>query len=499
MQLKLIHIFGWIFIIGALTLPQLSAYGYSPFSQEYVALSAIAVILGVVLGLISLNRIINSCLLFAALLIFSFSYFASPISMVSYPLMGYGISLLIGCICYLSFKFPSKIILILLAGCGAYVLSSAILMPQQFTLVKNLSPPIRNDLVNNRVFHIVLDEHVGLESISEKNIFIQRYTDRGFIVFTNAYSAESFTSYSLARLFNPEVNNPKSIVRDRLSKPSGWNITEARMLEKISKKRDVLVFGQDVVDLQPAIENLPNLIYFEKFSPTNVGPDKFRDSFKFMDRLGFAIARGVQWLSSQFESPLFKAIYLHLPSQFREGGSFSRLFHLSSSFEKLGRLTGSSWYAFVHILLPHSPFIYDEHCQIKPFPEWGSPFLEFSKEWREERIAQNVKQTKCITQHLMSNFDLLGIDVFDKSTFIIHGDHGSRITTQDRPWPKVEEVSEQLGRDVYSTLLAVKLPNHKQGRVVTLPVRIDDVFKELEKQNFQSLDLKSLPKRQSPF
>ena len=51
-------------------------------------------------------------------------------------------------------------------------------------------------------------------------------------------------------------------------------------------------------------------------------------------------------------------------------------------------------------------------------------------EWRRLRYSRYLEQVSCTHKLLSRMFDaLVEADVFDESILLVHGDHGSRITT----------------------------------------------------------------------
>ncbi len=130
---------------------------------------------------------------------------------------------------------------------------------------------------------------------------------------------------------------------------------------------------------------------------------------------------------------------------------------------------------FAHLLLPHSPFLANADCSIKPsIDEWKYESLKFSRhalyshkdpntvDSREEHYQQYFKQVHCLYTRLEELFERMQTaGIWENSIIIIHGDHGSRIV---RTYPSIQnatELSEADMRDGFSTLFAVKQPDQK--------------------------------------
>jgi hypothetical protein len=174
---------------------------------------------------------------------------------------------------------------------------------------------------------------------------------------------------------------------------------------------------------------------------------------------------------------------------------------MDTSFRSLAQSERGSWYGLVHVLLPHSPFIYDSKCSLRPAREWASALPTLTPEWRIDRYTAHVQQAECTSSRLFENLDAFTKRAdWAQTTVIVHGDHGSRLATEDRSaWPTIDEAKGMLAMDIYATFMAVRLPGSSRGRVIDTPVRVDDVFNHLVKADFKSLDVRALPERAHPY
>lgn len=133
---------------------------------------------------------------------------------------------------------------------------------------------------------------------------------------------------------------------------------------------------------------------------------------------------------------------------------------------------------FAHFLVPHAPYALDADCARKeriPMHYRASKAPRDETTWpafRARYKARYYEQSLCIYRkldELMHALDVSGR--FDDAIFIIHSDHGSRISRSDH----AEHMSE---RDVianYATLFAIRKPDVPPGYDLEL-VSLQDVF-----------------------
>jgi hypothetical protein len=138
--------------------------------------------------------------------------------------------------------------------------------------------------------------------------------------------------------------------------------------------------------------------------------------------------------------------------------SFDALDHLRD--EILAAPAGTAHFA--HLLVPHSPYVYDADCRLANAPlGWlsGHPLHERdnTREGRERRYALYFGQVRCTLRKLDELFEALRANgLWAHTEVVVHGDHGSRIyETAPR-----ERNRDRLGardlEDAFGTLFAVK-------------------------------------------
>jgi len=117
---------------------------------------------------------------------------------------------------------------------------------------------------------------------------------------------------------------------------------------------------------------------------------------------------------------------------------------------------------FAHLLLPHSPYVFDRDCSLRTPPfDWLSHRSLHRKSnsaaGRERRYDQYFAQVRCTLRHLRTLFDgLKEAGKWADTTIILHGDHGSRIYETAPRAKNRQHLTAQDLTDGYSTLFAVK-------------------------------------------
>jgi hypothetical protein len=139
---------------------------------------------------------------------------------------------------------------------------------------------------------------------------------------------------------------------------------------------------------------------------------------------------------------------------------------------------------FVHLLLPHQPWMLDANCGINvalPGTESGTgegleSHLKGLEDVRRARYANYSRQSLCLVSALTRLFkDPLIRDKLKDAIVVIHGDHGSRNV---RPAvfkdPNAELSSRDLV-DLYATFFAIRRPHSRPG-IEPMPVSLQELF-----------------------
>ena len=141
---------------------------------------------------------------------------------------------------------------------------------------------------------------------------------------------------------------------------------------------------------------------------------------------------------------------------------------------------------FAHLLLPHSPYIFDANCNLRPIANWwltrgtSQPSRAADPhETRKRHYQDYFEQLTCTYRHLEN----LMVEIernHPNIVVIFQGDHGSRITVSNPFFEPGSKMSERDFVDTFSTLFAVRLPDGHAGndlRQVTIVRLLEDLYR----------------------
>jgi Sulfatase len=139
---------------------------------------------------------------------------------------------------------------------------------------------------------------------------------------------------------------------------------------------------------------------------------------------------------------------------------------------------------FVHLLTPHSPYMYRRDGSVRPMKEWEQDRADerLTAQEYDERYGRYCEQAEFVAGQLDGFFGTLQRGgVLDGMTVVVHGDHGSRIrrafadpppdqVPRDVDAEQLDYPAEPTTRDLldrFSTLLAIKRAGAKTPSVDT--------------------------------
>jgi hypothetical protein len=117
---------------------------------------------------------------------------------------------------------------------------------------------------------------------------------------------------------------------------------------------------------------------------------------------------------------------------------------------------------FAHIGLPHRPYVWDDQCNLARFSEWPANFEQDPNIYRSRYVSQVQCQNMMLSE-VFESWKASG--VYDKSSIVIHGDHGSqflseniRVNSPSAFLNRPTKLVKQDIRSIFSTFFAVKKP-----------------------------------------
>lgn len=499
MMQRLIDSLHWSLVLAGLLLPAVLNVGYHVLTLEVLATLLLSLLLGGVLGLaFRPGSLIGALIMAAGLVLWLHVYFPKW-----FPGMwACGGAFILAAALFLLTR--GKAARIAGIGLGVSVIGAALQAP---TVEPTLVERTIQSGYKPSVIHILADEHAShwgmpadIFTQGELDALWKPFVDRGFILFDRGFSREGLSQRSYATMMNPGTN-PELVLK--LS-GSNWEILRTTLLERIAGGRKLDVTGINYMDLSQALGRIPTL---SRFTSQNiaVAPSTLAAyGVSPLDRLHFAAASTVIWLTKGQKVPAVTALLNHFPELRAQLESQSRSYTITA-LEGLQRFSGRlrqqvrGTYAFAHILLPHYRYSFRSDCTVRPPGDWKSRLPHGSEdtlETRRERYRLYFEQMQCLHSRLLAMLDgLRATPAFRDATVIIHGDHGSRIAFRDKDaWLKLGRSEAEFERDWRATFVAVQLPGGT-GTRIGKPANVAEVFRLLVETDFTRMPIEDLTDR----
>ena len=336
-----------------------------------------------------------------------------------------------------------------------------------------------------RLFHLVLDEHIGIEGIPTDTVYARQlkrkvkdfYQYYGFELYGGAYSRHFLTINSIPSLVNFSLESlDRAFV---LGKESPHQLRENRYFKYLNEQGyQINVVGSDYIDFCSGHEALlRSCVNYSWWTLQNLSTLEVSLSTKTSTLLAMFLAKydRYQKFLSVYENsvhPLLLSYGLSVPVLNRESLWTNRRFEaaplnampaidaLSKGMLQLPR--GNM--LFAHLMLPHSPYVFREDCSPRPIPQSLDNHVDMSddsrtREGRSLRYDQYLRQIECLYLKLDDLFRRMqAAGIFDDSILILHGDHGARLGLHS---PRVREQADLTMTDyvdALSTLFATRIP-----------------------------------------
>lgn len=353
-------------------------------------------------------------------------------------------------------------------GAGAAALLVSIILtatPNEpdITIKGNLPALNRPDLPP--IIHVVLDEHTGIAELPpEIAIEIEGILD-GFSIYPYAYSLFGYTAFSMASLLNPKLKIGDAFPLE--FSDGTWKVTENYYLNFLKKKGySVSVHQSSFVDYCKFSESVDRCFTYSL------------SSLKSIDGLELSVL-----------DKFFYLARLIVPANLAPNSI--RMFApiaANSAVEDLLRLlntnpTGKAF--FVHLTIPHYPYVYDKDCKILDSNDWLLAHVP-SKMPINILTEPYHNQIRCSWRNVKTIFAALSQSgIFDKAIIIIQGDHGRRYSSSGIVSDE-ESIEKLVPKDLFSALLAIRKPNFNSGisekriAIQSIVSLIDSEFEEIK-------------------
>ena len=342
------------------------------------------------------------------------------------------------------------------------------------------------DLANRKtdkpsILHLILDEHIAVEGIpldirdGEKTkedikTFYQLYD---FKVFGGAYSRYFNSHNSIASMLDFERSpDPRELYEQGNSHT--YSLKQNAYFAKMhAEGYRIRVYQSNYMDFcDAAYVDAADCFTYQRFGlrPLDLSSLGVGDRVFFLARmytkLSFAISKSLE--TYEYLRSRSGSIGAYLPSWAKWDGIISPIATMKvidTVMTDIEKDRGGQMY-FVHLLLPHFPYIYNSDCTIRePLFEWKSPFkAEANKEIRPTQYPLYFDQIHCTNAKLKEMFDRIDqAGHFDNWIVLVHGDHGSRITQTWLPHKDKKSLSREDLVEGFSTLFAVKGLGYEAG------------------------------------
>ncbi len=504
-----------IFLIAGLTIPVASYSGYAPNDIEYLILLIITCALGLLIAPLLCWRPATAAAVVITLGLMADLYFGRYLTNSIFLCVAIAICiLLIGVFATLR---PSEGAGIAAAVVFSQIASALILRPsaEQISAVKIQPGNVAS------VIHIVLDEHGAIDAlpqdivtIQERQHLLKAWQAMGFALMRRAYTTEDATVRTMARIWNPGIDDPYDLV---LKKDTGvpYSLTKATGASIIARKRVLDVTSFTYFSVQRALRSRATIARHSEVD-YNLDLEGIKNgNVPLNDRLKILIARMALWHTKVAKSQFMQFLMDKTKLLHATGGPFYILKspnaltakHVLDQFSERLRCCGErGTYYYVHVLLPHWPYVFKDNCSVLEANAWRyNETHEFGAKntlhTRRARYRLYVDQVTCTQKIIAKIVDAVKAQPkLHDATILVHGDHGARISINNRKATSqagYDERAYQLDRR--ATLLAVKGPN-LPVRSDSRSVRLDDVVHTLWATDFASYQAAFETKREdSPF
>jgi len=341
--------------------------------------------------------------------------------------------------------------------------------------------------------HLLLDEHIGVEGLPReihgarelRAELIDFYTQRGFRLFGGAYSQYANTFNAVANLLNfssRDVSHPYLV---RGSDEREWELKESAYFTMLQDRGYRLnVYQSTYMELCriPGVHPERCTTYPVASLGTIQDLDLHAsEKAHFIVNSLLARSRTLRVLNIGYQrlvrEPLGR-LGVDTPDWRAEPPSFGPL-PVPLMFERLTRdiLAQPRGHAFfAHFIMPHYPYVFDSDCAMRPrASDWLTnhitavqPLVYNTAQSRAQKYERYSDQIRCVLTMLDKLLDTLdNHGLLADATFIVNGDHGSRIPTHFPMGDTLDGgvLTEADYSDTFSTLYAIRAPGVPSGYV----------------------------------
>lgn len=324
---------------------------------------------------------------------------------------------------------------------------------------------ITKDLPNTVV--ILLDEHTGLEQLSEisgealREKLIGQYTKNGFRVLGGAFSQYSRTRESVLSSHNFKVFGSLEAGDEK--------IIDSRLLNTAHEKGyRIHVYSSTWNDY--CRENKVDKCF--TFQHNALGLLQ-QQSLPVTDKLCVVL----NYFVSAHKSRILKIALKRM--EIYGWRTQDQLYPLSTGkvLDELARDMAAypaGGFFYVHLLAPHSPYLYDAGCRIRPVREWRTSWPDVPEGNTPAQIRTKellyLEQADCVQSKMADLFSMMKEKgLFRNSRIVVMGDHGHKIVSVEVHSDNGTGENPRALRGSFSAFLALK----ESGRDEATPGEYD--------------------------
>jgi hypothetical protein len=368
--------------------------------------------------------------------------------------------------------------------------------------VKALAAPVRSFIEGaevtsgksdvQRVVYIVFDELIGLEGFpSDVEGSLQAKRDLEEVLLSNNFTVYpfAFSNYRRTRDSLPSIVNNRllNFTEEYYDEDEGKDGLKKNLLFETYRKRGyaIRVYQSDYIDF--ARSRADSIVAQSYKSDDLAALHSIRmDWTQRLHQIATIYLQTDPWWWGAYRKLL--PVWLQ-PSIYRMGPLAIRRVWPSALVSDIKAASQDTLF-FAHLLSPHYPYVYRKDGTVRGVDEWfNDDNLDFYREseylhWYRDYVEQVEFLTSQLRQFLG---ELRAAGIYDSTTLILHGDHGSRIRLLDEAQRAAREkllfkspkclvanrydyVSAPPLRDLlnrFSTLLAIKLAGASQPSEVS--------------------------------
>ncbi len=344
-------------------------------------------------------------------------------------------------------------------------------------------------IIRQPVFHLIFDEATGVSGLSgngvlgekAKTSLLETLNKHGFTTIKYGFSTSMWTHHSLGHVINlDEVSNAQRIEQKKF----GFRNPDNPLFEKlVDNGYEVNVFQSDYLDFCVESESVVtncytypsnSLSYFKDidFDPLYVTIPLTLQELSILKFVNSVVPNTVNY-------PIYKKLLAFVGLRIDIPRAYSSVAEKRVRFDFLEKIKASqqksNQYYFMHFIYPHFSHYQNENCKTnEDFSQWKeinrwikttgeNKALRINNNDRERLLNNYHAQYICFTKTL-DNFlgEILGL--YPEATIIVHGDHGSRISTRFIDDSNIENFSYldlENYNDLYSTLLGFRVPGQE--------------------------------------